>query len=170
MDNVYPPVGFYFRLSFGEGSSKVDASFKEVSGLSMEMNTEEITEGGNNAFKHRVPTSVKFSNLVLKRGMVPKDSPIVTWCMETLGGGLDALIKTKNITVSLLDENGDPLKSWGFANAWPVKWSASDFNSMNNEVVIETLEFSYSYFEEVTVTPSGGEQAVEDLFGSLFDD
>jgi len=149
MSDAYPPVAFYFRLSFDEVNSGVDASFKEVSGITMEMGTEEITEGGNNNYKHRVPTSVKFSNLVLKRGLVPKDSAIVDWVLDTLGGGLAEAIETKTIMVSLLNENGDPLNSWSFANAWPVKWSTSDLNSMNNELVIETLEFSYSQFTKV---------------------
>lgn len=149
MSSEYPPVAFYFRLSFDGAASGSDASFKEVSGITMEMGTEEITEGGNNNFKHRVPTSVKFSNLVLKRGMVSKDSPLVDWCIKTFGGGLAEYVETKNIVVSLLDENGDPIKAWSFANAWPVKWAASDLNSMNNEVAIETLEFSYSYFKEI---------------------
>lgn len=149
MSSPYPPVAFYFRLSFDGAASGSDASFKEVSGITMEMGTEEITEGGNNNFKHRVPTSVKFSNLVLKRGLVPKDSAVIQWCLDTLGGGLDKAIQTKTIMVSLLDEKGNPLNSWSFANAWPVKWSASDLNSMNNELVIETLEFSYSYFTKV---------------------
>lgn len=147
MDEFYPPVAFYFKLSI-EGASG-DTAFKEVSGISMEMDTEEITEGGNNSYKHRVPTSVKSSNLVLKRGLVPKDSEVVQWCMDTLGSGLSSTIQTKTITVSLLDEEANPLKTWNFSNAWPVKWSASDLNSMNNEILIETLEFSYSYFEVV---------------------
>ena len=145
-----------------------DTSFKEVSGISMEMDTEEIAEGGNNAYKHRVPTSVKFSNLVLKRGLVPKNSELIGWCMKTLGGGLSQVIETKTIIVNLLDENGNPIQSWSFANAWPVKWSASDLNSMNNEIVIETLEFSYSYFEEIAAGTSGA-QDDDDLFGNLFD-
>jgi phage tail-like protein len=149
MSNEYPPVAFYFRLSFNGPSGSVNTTFKEVSGITMEMRTEEITEGGENSFKHRVPTSVKYSNLVLKRGIATKDSPLVEWCANTLGGNLSEQIETRNIVVSLLDENGDPLKAWSFANAWPVKWSASDLNSMKNEVVIETLEFSYSYFEEI---------------------
>ena len=150
MNDFYPPVGFYFTLSFDSDTTGVDTSFKEVSGITMEMGTEEITEGGNNNFKHRVPTSVKFSNLVLKRGLVPKDSPIVQWCLDTLGGSLTEAIETKTILVSLLNEKGQPLNSWSFANAWPVKWSASDLNSMNNELVIETLEFSYSQFTKIT--------------------
>lgn len=147
MSNEYPPVAFYFKVTF-EGESG-ESSFKEVSGISMEMDTEEITEGGN-SYKHRVPTSVKFSNLVLKRGLVPKDSAIVQWCSDTLESGLSTGITTKSITVSLLDEDANPLSTWNFLNAWPVKWSISDFNAMNNEIAIETLELSYSSFTKVT--------------------
>ncbi|MBL4662482.1 MAG: phage tail protein, partial [Flavobacteriaceae bacterium] len=60
MSSEYPPVAFYFRLSFDDAVGGADASFKEVSGITMEMGTEGITEGGNNNYKHRVPTSVKF--------------------------------------------------------------------------------------------------------------
>ena len=145
--NSYPPVAFYFQLSFSGISGNVDVSFKEASGLTMEMGTEEIAEGGNNKFKHRVPTTAKYSNLVLKRGLAPSNSEVAKWCVDTISGGLSEVITTKNIIVSLLDENGSPLKSWSFVNAWPVKWEVSEFNSMNNEIVIESLEFAFSYFE-----------------------
>lgn len=146
-ETIYPPVSFYFQLSFSGVSGTVDASFKEVSGISMEMGIEEIAEGGVNGYKHRVPTTAKFQNLVLKRGLVPKNSAVAKWCMDTLSGNFESTIETKNIVVKLLDENGTPLKSWSFTNAWPVKWSISDFNSMNNEIAIESLEFVYSYFK-----------------------
>jgi len=146
-DNVYPPVSFYFQLVFSGPFGTSDTSFKEVSGITMEMGIEEIAEGGVNAYKHRVPTAVKFPNLVLKRGLVPRTSLIALWCTQTLQGGLEETIETRNIIVNLLNENGLPLKSWNFVNAWPVKWAISDFNSMNNEIAIETLEFAYSHFQ-----------------------
>ena len=149
MSEIYPPVSFYFELSFSGVTAKSEAAFKEVSGITMEMGIEEIAEGGVNGYKHRVPTTAKFSNLVLKRGLVPKGSDVATWCTNTLSGGLEEAIETKTIVVKLLDETGAPLKSWSFANAWPVKWAIADFNSMNNDIAIETLEFSYSYFEAV---------------------
>lgn len=145
--NIYPPVSFYFKLSFSGISGQVEASFKEVSGITMEMGIEEIAEGGVNGFKHRVPTTAKFSNLVLKRGLVPKDSELAQWCMDTLTGNLENALETKMITVHLLEASRKPLKSWSFNNAWPVKWSVSDLNSMNNEIAIETLEFAYSNFQ-----------------------
>lgn len=152
MSDEYPPVTFYFQLSFSGISGSVDASFKEVSGLTMEIGTEEITEDGNNTFKHKVPSYMKYSNLVLKRGLVPRVSPLITWCMNTLDGDFTDSIETRNIVVSLLNANSLPLKSWSFNNAWPVKWSASNFDSMSNEVVIETLEFSYSNFQVLKIT------------------
>lgn len=128
-----------------------ESSFKEVSGLSMEMGVEEIAEGGVNGYKHRVPTTAKFSNLILKRGMVTSYSGVAQWCFDTLEDGLEEGIDTKTIVVNLLDESGLPLKSWVFVDAWPVKWAVSDLNSMNNEIAIETLEFAYSYFKVISL-------------------
>ena len=151
MDKGYPPVAFYFRLSLSGSTTDANASFKEVSGISLEMDTEEISEGGNNNFKHRIPTSVKYSNLVLKRGLAYKDSALVAWCQDTFNEVLLDHISTKTIVITLLNESGLPLKTWKFVNAWPVKWAVSNPNSMNNEIVIETMEFAYSYFEVVGV-------------------
>ena len=121
MSEVYPPVAFYFKLSFSGVPGTTDASFKEVSGISLERGIEEITEGGN-PYIHRVPKAVKYSNLVLKRGFVPKNSEVAKWCIAPEGGtALTETVITKTIIVHLLDEKGSPLKSWSFANAWPVK-------------------------------------------------
>ena len=49
------------------------------------------------------------------------------------------------ISVALLDNKGQPARSWGFVNAWPVSWQVEAFNASKNEVAIEKLEFSYQY-------------------------
>jgi len=147
MSVYYPPVSFYFSVSITGETWPIEASFKEVSGIALEAVTDKIVEGGDNSFKNRIPTTTKFSNLVLKRGLVAKDSSLAKWCNTTLTGGFENAIETKNILVSLLNENAEPIKTWKFANAWPVKWEVSEFNSMNNELAIETLEFSYSYLK-----------------------
>jgi len=154
MSESYPAVAFYFKLSFSGIPTTTDASFKEVSGIELERGMEEITEGGN-PYIHRVPTAVKYKNLVLKRGLVKKNSPVAKWCFSPTGGislgpiSLTETITTKNIVVHLLDETGNPLRSWSFVNAWPIKWSLGDLNSMNNEVAIESMEFAFSYMKEV---------------------
>lgn len=146
MSEMYPPVSFYFALSLPEGMGGQAGFFKEVSGITVDMGTEEISEGGNNPFIHRVPSLPEYSNLVLKRGIIKKDSAIAKWCFDTLAE-MSAAIKTQSIVVSLLDEKGNSLKSWNFVKAFPVKWTTSGFDAGENEILVETLEFSYSFVE-----------------------
>jgi len=145
--DIFSPVAFYFQLSLINTPGEDEVFFKEISGITMEMGTEEIAEGGNNNFEHRVPTTLKYSNLVLKRGLASKDSELVIWCMNTFNGNPEDSIKPKDIVINLLDTDRTPLKSWKFSNAYPVKWMVSDLNSDNETVVIESLEFAYSYFQ-----------------------
>jgi phage tail-like protein len=136
-------VGFRFELSFqGE-----DAAFQEVSGISKEMSVEEVVCGGENRFKYRLPTVSSSQNLVLKRGRVPESSKLINWCIFSLDKSLAYKLNPKDVTVSLLDENGDVSVKWLFHNAYPIKYSISDFKSDQNQLLIETIELAYSYFE-----------------------
>ena len=110
-----------------------------------EIETEDVVEGGENRFVHRLPKAVKHPKLVLKRGIAPVDSPLVKWCKSVLEGGLSAAIETKELHVRLLNENKDPLRAWSFVNAYPIKWEIESFNSTKNEVAIEMIELSYDY-------------------------
>ena len=106
-ENTYP-VGFRFELSFqGE-----DAAFQEVSGISQSVDIEEITGGGENRFKYRLPKVSTFQNLVLKRALVPKGSKLIAWCSGILDNGFAEPISVKDITVSLLDQAGKIYKKW----------------------------------------------------------
>ncbi|WP_452223623.1 phage tail protein [Lacinutrix chionoecetis] len=140
--SVYPVAGFYFQVKVGTEAY----SFKEVSGISSEINTEEIAEGGENRFKYKVPTVTKYTNLELKRGVVAKNSNLLTWVNNSLSQGFSKPIKPKKLEVSLLNREGDIIMLWDFVGAWPVGWSTANLDAMNNEVLIETLSFSYNYF------------------------
>jgi phage tail-like protein len=50
--------------------ASVDAIFQEVSGISTEMLLNELREGGENRFGHRLSKQTKHPNLVFKRGIV----------------------------------------------------------------------------------------------------
>jgi len=146
MDNYYPPVAFYFRLSISGMPDPHDASFQEVSGISMEMGVEEITEGGENRFKHKLPSPPKFADLVLKRGMIRRTSQLANWCTNTLQSDFSAPLTPHTLSLALVDKDGHTLMSWEFINAHPVKWSISDFKSQEDQLAIESIEFAYSYF------------------------
>lgn len=137
------PIGFYFKLIVnGE-----ETSFQEVSGISKELSVEEVASGGENRFKYRIPNIPKYSNLVLKRGLAAKSSGLIKWCESTLNQGLINPITPQDISVSLMDAEGSVLMVWTFNNAYPVKYSVSDLSSQENEMLIETIEFAYTYFK-----------------------
>jgi phage tail-like protein len=140
-----PPVAFHFAVSFGSSSASVDGSFQEVSGISPEIETESVTEGGENRFVHTLPKAVRAGKLSLKRGVAVLDSPLVAWCRSVLEGGLVRAINPKLMHVFLLDADGEPLRVWSVANAWPLRWEIEAFGSTKNELAVEKIELAYAY-------------------------
>ena len=139
----YPPVGFHFKVEFsGVGSGDADSRFQEVSGLTAEIGTEELQVGGENRFTYRLPTRGRYSNLVLKRGML-KDSGLISWFTKAIE---DFEFSTSDVNVYLLNENHEIMTTWVFMQAYPVKWMISDFRAQDNSLVIETIELAYQYF------------------------
>ncbi|MFZ3018181.1 MAG: phage tail protein [Gallionella sp.] len=138
----YPLPAFYFKVVFASSQGNSDTSFQEVSGISSEMETEPIVEGGNQ-YTRQLPKSLKHSNLVLKRGIADMSSPLVVWCQKVLETNFMEPIVPTLVSVYLLNEEGSPLRGWEFADAYPIKWNVEAFNSTKNDVAIETIELSY---------------------------
>jgi phage tail-like protein len=141
----YPPVGFYFKVNIIGISGINEGNFQEVSGLNVKLGTEEIKEGGENRFVHRLPSYPKYENLVLKRGMVTGSS-LITWARNAVE---QFTFKPTTVVLNLMDEKSSPLATWKFINAYPVGIKVSDFKAQENAIVIETLELSFDYFERV---------------------
>ena len=144
-----PPVGFHFKVEvLGlDRALDDDVRFTDVGGLSFEVTSEEVPEGGENRFIQRYPVRAKYPDLVLKRGLL-KSSSIRDWtrdCIENLD------IKPKNVDVKLLNEKHEPLLTWHLVGAYPVKWAVADLSASSNAYVVESLQLAYQYF---TVDPS----------------
>jgi phage tail-like protein len=147
VESYYPPVGFHFRVVFGNlGPNGNDVRFQEVSGLTGELGIEEVAEGGENRFSHRLPTRGRYSNLILKRGLFV-DSQLIDWCRDAIER---FIFEPTTVDVTLLKEDHQPLSdTYSFVRAWPVKWTVSDFKAQENAVVVETLELAYNYFTRI---------------------
>lgn len=141
MSNYYPPLGFHFLVEFG--NQKDEFQFQSVSGLNVDLETEEIAEGGENRFKHKLPVRTKYPNLVLKRGLVV-NSALIDWCKTAVE---DFNFTPTDIIIKLLNEENQPLITWNVVHAYPVKWAIGDFSAEESKIVIETIELSYSYFK-----------------------
>jgi phage tail-like protein len=134
------PVAFYFNVNI-DGES---VPFKEVSGLDVEMETESLSEGGQNTYQHQLPKQIKHGNLVVKGAKLPLKNQFVSWVKDTLENDFATAIKTKILIINLLNENGEPFCTWTCDNAFPVKWTVDPLDADKNSVLIETVEFSYS--------------------------
>jgi phage tail-like protein len=149
------PTGFLFSVEIlGEPSANknaIEAGFQEVSGINATMGFDKIAEGGENRFVHKVPTRVAYdSNLELKRGLIVAASPFGDWCRAHFSYGVNnGIIRPKNIIVHLLDEKQNPLMSWAFARAYPVKWEAAGLNARQSEIVVESIALTYQYFTKI---------------------
>lgn len=141
MGNYYPPLGFHFKVEFANIDGEF--SFQSVKGLTVEMDTEKIAEGGENRFKHTIPVKTKYSNLVLKRGVFV-DSELVKWCREAVE---NFNILPTNIIIKLLNEEHEPLLTWNVVHAYPVKWEVGELHAEKNTIAIETIELVYNYFK-----------------------
>jgi phage tail-like protein len=142
MAEYYPPVGFHFLVKFESFSDEADTRFQEVTGLGVTVNTEEVSEGGENRFTHKLPKRTSYDTLVLKRGII-KNSKITEWCKEAIE---NLNFEPQNILVSLLNEQHTELCSWNIVHAYPVKWSFTGLNAQNNDLLIESIELNYQYY------------------------
>ncbi len=137
------PVSFHFKVSFlSEITELGDTMFQSVSGLNVTVETEEYAEGGENRFVYALPKRTKYPNLVLKRGVF-RDSELIKWCKNALE---NFEFKPLDMQVSLLNEKHEPLYTWNIIQAFPVKWSVTDFNAEESKLLVETFELRYQYF------------------------
>lgn len=132
----YPLPKFHFRVEWG--GSKI--GFTEVTGLNIENEMIEYRDGSSPEYhKIKMPGLQKYGNVTLKRGMFNGDNEFFQW-LNTVSL---SKIERRDITISLLNENHEPVYIWRLKNAWPTKVTAPDLKSDANEVAVETIEMAH---------------------------
>lgn len=133
---TYPLPKFHFLVQWG--GTRI--GFSEVTGLDIQIEPIEYREGSSPQYsKIKMPGMQKSSNITLKRGTVAGDKEFYTW-IKTVNLNT---IERRDLTISLLNENHEPVVSWKVMNAFPIKVQASDLKADGNEVAIETIELSH---------------------------
>lgn len=143
-------LGYRFAVLFlaaGRIPNPLDLRFQKVSGLSAEVSTMTVTEGGQNLYTQQLPVRVGHGNLTLQRGMVI-GSPLNLEFNAALSRFKFA---PSNVLITLLHAQGLPLAAWLCLKAFPVKWSTSDLDADQKTVVIDTLELAYARLQIMRV-------------------
>jgi phage tail-like protein len=132
----YPLPKFHFRVEWG--GSKI--GFTEVTGLNIENELIEYRDGSSPEYhKIKMPGLQKYGNVTLKKGMFNGDNEFYQW----LNTVTLSKIEQRDVLISLLNENHEPVWMWRLKNAWPTKVTAPDLKSDANEVAVETIELAH---------------------------
>ena len=136
----YPLQAYHFSVDWGGSNT----GFTEVSGLSIFFEAIQYREGSlkeDNSLK--IPGLTKFSNIVLKRGIISGDYDMYNWINTKVMGS----IERRTIVIKLLNERHEPAITWKVKNAFPIRYSGPVLNAKSGEVAIEELELAHEGIE-----------------------
>lgn len=133
-----PSVGVYFTVSI----DGVDlGAFIGCDGLSLDVETEDRMEGGNNAFVWKLPVRIKYSNVKFTRPVGKDSAKVARWL-----AGMATGVKRTTARIAALTPDGQPLVSWSLTGVIPVKWQGPSFSAESPKVAQETLEIAHHGF------------------------
>lgn len=135
---------------------KTLGSFMEASGLEVEVEVYEVTEGGQNFFVHKLPGRFKFPNLSLKRG-VTSDNGLIAWIDASSAGAFEKngnKLKRTTVALSLTSAKGETLRTWTFYDAFPIRWNGPSFTASSDDFLVEELEIAHHGFSVKDENPA----------------
>ncbi|MBX9784619.1 MAG: phage tail protein [Chitinophagaceae bacterium] len=137
----YPVINYHFQVEWGGAR----IGFMEVSGLNIEAEAIVFREGSSpeDNFK-KLPGLIKYDDIVLKRTIQKGDNDFFQW-MNTKSAGV---VERRDVTVSLLDDQHQPVVQWKIRNAFPVHYYGPVLNASHSSVATETLVLTH---EGITV-------------------
>ena len=145
---IDPP--FVGKFIFKIGALQI-GSFTEVTGLGVSIDVEELMEGGQNAYTHKLLGRMRWPNIVLKRGLTDSNA-LFTWLQNFSGDGFS---KTNKVTpetgsISVLTPKGEPFRTWSLVDVKPVKWTGPRLAASSRDLAIEELEVCHCGFTVAT--------------------
>ncbi len=138
---------FNFRISLqrSDGATPAlgDGGFQECSGLDIEMDVQELIEGGRNDSTVRLIGRGKYSPIVLKRGLLFPEggkaySELWAWLQGILAG-VRPVARYNGVIDVLSPDRQRTLATWVFDRAVPAKIAGPQLNAKTGEIAIEEL-------------------------------
>jgi phage tail-like protein len=121
------------------------ASPSQISGIEAAIESIEYREGADPLQIRQLGGLPKYGPLILKYGLT-SSKELYDWFKS----GIDGKVDPRNISIVVLDMQGNDMARWNLVNAWPAKYQAPDFNGKGNDVALETFEIVYEGLERDT--------------------
>ena len=154
MSEVAPELelvrAFNFRVNLRDSKTRKplgDGGFQECTGLEVELDVQELQEGGRNDGVIRRIGRAKYQPIVLKRGMFsptrgnPADTAIWGWLQRL--ASRDAVIRYDGVIEVLDSAQTAVVARWTFVRGLPQKVTGPQLNARTGEVAIEELHIAH---------------------------
>jgi phage tail-like protein len=128
--------------------------FMEISGLEVAVGVDDVEEGGENSYVHKLPGRMTWPNVTLKRGITQNDG-LLAWLGKSSGEQFAASgnkLTRSTAAITLVGPSGKRLRAWEFDGAFPVKWTGPNFAVSSTDMAIEELEITHHGFRAKNIT------------------
>lgn len=122
--------------------------FQECTGLDIELDVQEYLEGGRNDAVVRQVGRAKYTNLVLKRGMLVADGTdqvdrtLWDW-LQGIASGVRPVARYDGL-VQVMDAGGENvLATWEFDRGLPAKLAGPQLNGQTGQIALEELHIAH---------------------------
>lgn len=133
MDNLL--TGSHFQVEWGGAR----IGFESVSGLQMSVDVIEYREGAQKLnTTQKMPGLKKYGNITLSRGVAKADNNFFEW-WNTINFNT---VEKRDIKISLLNEEHNPVVVWKVRDAFPVKVKWDNLEASDSTVFLEFLEIA----------------------------
>lgn len=138
---------FNFRISLNQADGRTPAlgngGFQECTGLDIEMDVQELIEGGRNDGLLRLVGRGKYSPIVLKRGLLFPDggtanSELWGW-LQSILAGVRPVARYNGVIDVLSANRQQSVATWTFDRGLPSKIAGPQLNAKTGEIAIEEL-------------------------------
>src|SRR5918911_1696204 len=117
-ERLDPYGGYNFRI---EWDGIIQAGFKTCAGLETTQDAVTYREGTDKGLEMRkIPSLITSANITLGRGIT--DNPEL-WLWRNLVVQGRVAEARKNLSIVLMDDEGNEKWRWNLRNCWPSKWT-----------------------------------------------
>ncbi|NVB36428.1 phage tail protein [Pseudenhygromyxa sp. WMMC2535] len=148
-----PYKTFKFRVLTEDG--KVVAGVSKFGALKRSTEVVSHREGGDPSTVRHSPGQTKYEAVSLERG-VSHDREFQDWAQRVYSpegdGGVSLLNYAQNLTVELLNLQGEVVRAYQLFNCWPSEFTAlPELDASANAVAIESMTLQYEGYKDLEV-------------------
>jgi phage tail-like protein len=141
-DDPRPFSSFNFSVEIypdGKSAPLAKAAFAECDGLEITQDFKTIRSGGANDHAYRVPGTISYANLTLKRGMTD-NLDLWTWFADSIA---DPFLRANAEVVLLAEDGATERARFQLSRCIPAKLKAPSLNAGSGTIAIEEFQMAY---------------------------